>query len=377
MVRSFLLPMWGSDFGRISGREYEECKGDCMKFSAVVAQLSEAQGKALIADCGADPEIQGVEAIDQAGATQLSFVDQVGQFDRWIETTAAGALILPERPELQARATARGLPWISTREPRLAFAQSIALFYQPYHPGPGIHLTAVVDPSATIGAGVSLGAHVVIEAGVVLADRVCIHPNVVVYPDCRIGAGTVIHANATIEERSQIGDRCVIHSGAVIGSEGFGFVPTANGWIKMEQSGYVIVEDGVEIGANSTVDRPAVGTTRIGAGTKLDNMVHVGHGVQIGAGCAMAAQVGIAGGAEIGRGVILAGQSGVANRVKVGDRVIASSKTGIHADVEAGSVVSGFPAIPNRLWLRTVAIYKRLPEMYKTVKQLQKADIGD
>jgi UDP-3-O-[3-hydroxymyristoyl] glucosamine N-acyltransferase len=344
-----------------------------MKFSAVVAQLSAAQGRALTADCGADPEIEGVEAIDQAGAMQISFIDHAGQFDRWIEKTAAGALILPERVELQARATARGLPWISTREPRLAFAQSIALFYTPYQPKPGIHRTAVVDPTATIGEGVSLGAHVVIEAGVILEEGVCLHPNVVVYPDCRIGAGTVVHANATIEERSQIGAHCVIHSGAVIGSEGFGFVPTAKGWVKMEQSGYVIVEDGVEIGANSAVDRPAVGTTRIGTGTKLDNMVHIGHGVQIGAGCAMAAQVGIAGGAEIGRGVILAGQSGVANRVKVGDRVMTSSKTGIHADVEAGQIVSGFPAIPNRLWLRTVAVYKRLPDMYKTVKQLQKA----
>jgi UDP-3-O-[3-hydroxymyristoyl] glucosamine N-acyltransferase len=345
-----------------------------MKFSAVVAQLSEAQGKELTANCGTNPEILGVEAIDQARDSQISFVDHMGQFDHWIEKTSAGALILPEQPELQARATARGLPWVSTREPRLAFAQSIALFYKPYQPGPGIHPTAVIDPSASIGPGVSLGAHVVIEAGVVLEAGVCIHPNVVVYPGCRIGADTVIHANATIEERSQLGARCVIHSGAVIGSEGFGFVPTAKGWVKMEQSGYVIIEDGVEIGSNSAVDRPAVGTTRIGTNTKLDNMVHIGHGVQIGAGCAMAAQVGIAGGAEIGRGVILAGQSGVANRVKVGDRVMASSKTGIHADVEAGQVVSGFPAIPNRLWLRTVAIYKRLPEMYKTVKLLQKAE---
>jgi UDP-3-O-[3-hydroxymyristoyl] glucosamine N-acyltransferase len=169
-----------------------------------------------------------------------------------------------------------------------------------------------------------------------------------------------------------MGNDCVIHSGAVIGAEGFGFVPTADGWLKMEQSGYVVLEDGVEIGCNSTVDRPAVGETRIGKNTKLDNLVHIAHGCQIGKNCAMAAQVGLAGGVKIGDRVILAGQVGVANQAKIGDGAIASAQTGIHNDVAPGEIVSSSPAVPHKIYLKSSAIYKRLPEIYQTVKQLQK-----
>jgi UDP-3-O-[3-hydroxymyristoyl] glucosamine N-acyltransferase len=165
----------------------------------------------------------------------------------------------------------------------------------------------------------------------------------------------------------------VVHSGAVIGSEGFGFVPTPQGWRKMPQTGLVVLEDGVVVGCGSMIDRPSVGETRVGAGTKIDNLVHVGHGVTIGRGCALAAQVGIAGGARLGNGVILAGQVGVANRATLGDGAIASSKSGIHGDVPAGEVVSGYPAIPNRLWLRCSAAFSKLPEMARTLRQL-KAD---
>jgi UDP-3-O-[3-hydroxymyristoyl] glucosamine N-acyltransferase len=183
--------------------------------------------------------------------------------------------------------------------------------------------------------------------------------------------GCAVHAHAVVHPGSQLGRGCVVHSGAVIGSEGFGFVPTASGWRKMPQTGLVVLEDGVEVGCGSTIDRPSVGETRIGAGTKIDNLVHVGHGVVTGQGCALAAQVGIAGGATLGNGVILAGQVGVANRAKIGDRAIASSKSGIHGEVAAGEVVSGYPAIPNRLWLRCSAAFNKLPEMARTLRKLQ------
>jgi UDP-3-O-[3-hydroxymyristoyl] glucosamine N-acyltransferase len=172
---------------------------------------------------------------------------------------------------------------------------------------------------------------------------------------------------------SRLGRGCVVHSTAVIGSEGFGFVPTASGWRRMPQTGQVVLEDGVEVGCGSTIDRPSVGETRIGAGTKIDNLVHIGHGVTTGRGCALAAQVGIAGGARLGNGVILAGQVGVANRATIGDRAIASSKSGIHGEVAAGEVVSGYPAIPNRLWLRCSAAFNKLPEMARTLRKLQAA----
>jgi UDP-3-O-[3-hydroxymyristoyl] glucosamine N-acyltransferase len=196
--------------------------------------------------------------------------------------------------------------------------------------------------------------------------------NVVIYPDSEIGDRTVLHSNCTIQERTRIGADCVIHSGAVIGGEGFGFVPSASGWVKMEQSGCTVLEDGVEVGCNSTIDRPAVGETRIGRNTKMDNMVHIGHGCQIGANCAIAAQVGMAGGTKVGNQVILAGQVGIANQAKVGDGVIASAKTGIHSDIEPGAVVSGYPAIPHKVWLKAATIYRRIPDMYQTLKQLQK-----
>jgi UDP-3-O-[3-hydroxymyristoyl] glucosamine N-acyltransferase len=158
----------------------------------------------------------------------------------------------------------------------------------------------------------------------------------------------------------------------VIGGEGFGFVPTGAGWRKMPQTGRVVLEDGVEVGSGSCIDRPAVGETRIGAGTKIDNLVHIGHGVSTGRGCALAAQVGIAGGARLGNGVILAGQVGLANRAVMGDGAIASSKSGVHGEVAAGEVVSGYPAIPNRLWLRCAAAFNRLPELARSLRQLEK-----
>jgi UDP-3-O-[3-hydroxymyristoyl] glucosamine N-acyltransferase len=201
---------------------------------------------------------------------------------------------------------------------------------------------------------------------------VCIHANVVIYPDAKIGDRTTLHANCSIHERTRIGAGCVIHSGAVIGAEGFGFVPTSTGWVKMEQSGYTVLEDGVEVGCNSAIDRPAVGETRVGRNTKIDNLVQIGHGCQIGAGCALAGQVGMAGGVTLGNGVILAGQAGIANQVKIGDRAIGSAKAGIHNDVAPGEIVSGNPAVPHKQYLKVSAVLGRIPEMYQTLKQLQR-----
>lgn len=339
-----------------------------MKLSEIAQHLH--CDRTSLAD-GVDPEITGVAAIDQATPHTLSYIEG-DKFASQIATTQATALILPNNDALHAAASDRHLAWISSPHPRLAFAQAIALFYQPFRPSPGIHPTAVIDPSATLGQDVSIGAHAVIQAGVVLGDEVCIHPNVVIYPQVAIGDRTLLHANCVIHERTRIGAHCVIHSGAAIGAEGFGFVPTAEGWFKMEQSGYVVLEDGVEVGCNAAIDRPAVGETRIRRNTKLDNLVHIAHGCQVGEGCAMAAQVGLAGGVEIGNRVILAGQVGIANQVKIGDGAVATAQTGVHRDVEPGAIVSGYPAIPNKLWLKISAIYNRLPEMYQSLREVRR-----
>jgi len=341
-----------------------------MKFSQLAQNIA-ADRTSLTTYPDCDPEIIGVAAIEEATSSSLSYVEGA-KFAPEVGKTAASALILPLDEALQVQATARQIAWIATSQPRLVFAQAIALFYQPFRPAPEIHPTAVIHPSAQIGEAVAIGAHVVIQAGARIGNQVCIHPNVVIYPEAQIGDRTTLHANCVIHERAQIGADCVIHSGAAIGSEGFGFVPTREGWFKMEQSGCTVLEDGVEVGCNSAIDRPAVGETRVARNTKIDNMVHIAHGCQVGEACAMAAQVGMAGGVTIGNRVILAGQVGIANSAKMGDGSVASAKTGIHSNVPPGEIVSGTPAVPHKLYLKASAIYNRLPDMYQTLKQLQR-----
>ena len=343
-----------------------------MKFSEIVEKLSDtAHSNSLSVNKDFDPEITGIAPVDEASISTLSYIEGV-KFAGMVGKTAASALILPLDEALQAQATERGIVWIGASEPRLLFAKAIALFYKPFQPTPEIHPTAVIHPSAEVGKDVYIGPHVVIQSGVKIGDEVCIHPNVVIYPEVQLGDRTVLHANCTIHERSRIGADCVIHSGAVIGSEGFGFVPTPTGWFKMEQSGCTVLEDGVEVGCNTTIDRPAVGETRVGQNTKIDNLVQIAHGCQVGQNCAFAAQVGMAGGVKVGNRVMLAGQVGIANQAKIGDGAIASAQTGIHNDVQPGAIVSGTPSVPHKLFLKASAIYNRLPEMYQTLKQLQR-----
>jgi UDP-3-O-[3-hydroxymyristoyl] glucosamine N-acyltransferase len=344
-----------------------------MQFSELIIKLGSAvTASSADRDRQRNPILTGLAPIEAAATGTISYIEG-DKFAKFVDTTAASALILPMNAAIQIQADDRGIAWLAASEPRLLFAQVIKLFYQPCRLPAGIHPSAIVEPDVELGEDVAIGAHVVIQSGVKIGNGVVIHPNVVIYPHAQIGDRTTLHANCTIHERVRIGNDCVIHSGAVIGSEGFGFVPTATGWFKMEQAGDTVLEDGVEIGCNSSVDRPAVGETRIGRATKLDNLVHVGHGCQIGANCALAAQVGLAGGVKVGNGVLLAGQVGVANQVTIGDRAIASSKTGIHSNVEPGEIVSGYPAVSHKLWLKTAAIVNRLPEMYQFFKQSQRS----
>lgn len=347
-----------------------------MKFSEIVEKLgSSLVSSSLTINPELNPKLTGITAIAEATAGTISYVEG-GKFANYVKDTPASALILPVDEELQTQALEQGIAWVSSRQPKLVFAQTIALFYQPFKPQAGIHPTAVIAQDAEIGQGVSIGAHVVIQPEVRIGNGVCIHPNVVIYPKVQIGDRTVLHANCVIQEQTHIGADCVIHAGAVIGSEGFGFVPTAEGWYKVEQSGYVVLEDGVEVGCNSTIDRPSVGETRIGRHTKLDNLVHIAHGCQIGQNCAMAAQVGMAGGVKVGDRVILGGQVGVANQATIGDGVQAGAKAGIHSHVAAGEIVMGYPALPHKLFLKAASAYSRLPEIYQTVRRLQR-QLGD
>jgi UDP-3-O-[3-hydroxymyristoyl] glucosamine N-acyltransferase len=337
-----------------------------MKLSEMIEKLGQVAGENSLPDL--DPELVGVAPVDQATPQSLSFIEGA-KFASQINTTEAIALIIP--PNLAPAATERGIAWIATREPRLLFAQAINLFYQPFDPEPQIHPTAVIAEDVKLGEGIYIGPHVAIASGVKIGDGVRIHANVVIYPQVEIGDRTLLHGNCTIHERSKIGKDCVIHSGAVIGAEGFGFVPTPKGWYKMQQSGITVLEDGVEVGCNSAIDRPAVGETRIGHHTKIDNLVQIGHGSQIGSNCAIAGQAGMAGGTKVGNNVLLAGQVGIANNTIIGDNVIASAKAGVHGTIPPGSVVSGNPAVNHPIYLKASAIYKRLPDLYQSLKQLQ------
>ncbi len=341
-----------------------------MRFSDLLIQLGEVQ-ESTPRHLAGDPDLSGAAALDQAATGQLSFLEPGHALAAALAGCGASALLIPRDPELQQQATDQGLAWVALGNPRLAFAEALDALYPRQRPAAGIHASAVVDPGASLGPGVHVGAHGVVAAGSRIGAGSILHPGVVVYGDVEVGEGCELHAGAVLHPGSRLERGCVVQSNAVVGSEGFGFVPTATGWRKMPQTGLVVLEEGVEVGCGSTIDRPSVGETRIGAGTKIDNLVHIGHGVVTGRGCALAAQVGIAGGARLGNGVILAGQVGVANRATIGDRAIASSKSGIHGDVAAGEVVSGYPAIPNRLWLRCSAVFNKLPDMARSLRQLK------
>ena len=351
-----------------------------MRFSTLLSHLSGVT-ETTPRHLAADPDLQGAHALDQAMAGQLSFLEPGNALTAALAATGASAVLIPAKGDeallLQQQASARGLAWVALADPRLGFAEALeALYPRPAKPA-GIHPSAVVDPSAQLDASVHIGPHVVIGAAVQVGAGCTIHANATLYDDVVLQEGCEIHSGAVLHPGSRLGRSCVVHSNAVVGSEGFGFVPTASGWRKMPQTGQVILEDGVEVGCGSTIDRPSVGQTRIGAGTKIDNLVHVGHGVVTGQGCALAAQVGIAGGARLGNGVILAGQVGLANKAVMGDRAIASSKSGVHGEVAAGEVVSGYPAIPNRLWLRCSAAFNKLPDLAKAVRSLEKQRQSD
>ena len=343
-----------------------------MRFSTLITALQQGQAGFKRAEVVGDPLLSSAAALDEACSDQLSFLEKGNALTVALGKSAVGAVLLPDQEDLIAIALERGLAFAVLADPRLAFAESLELLHPRRRPQAGVHASAVLDERAVIEPGVSIGPRVCVGADSRIGAGSVLHPGVVIYDDVIVGENCELHANAVLHPGSRLGRSCVVHSNAVVGSEGFGFVPTAQGWRKMPQTGLVVLEDGVEVGCGSTIDRPSVGETRIGAGSKIDNLVQVGHGVTMGRGCALASQVGIAGGAKLGDGVILAGQVGVANRAVIGDRAIASSKSGIHGEVAAGEVVSGYPAIPNRLWLRCSAAFSKLPEMAKLLRELKR-----
>ncbi|WP_320664400.1 UDP-3-O-(3-hydroxymyristoyl)glucosamine N-acyltransferase [Prochlorococcus sp. MIT 1223] len=342
-----------------------------MLLSQLINSLKKGDAELIDFAISQDTEIKKGASIENAQENQLTFLEKNSYLTVHLSTTNASLAILPNDEELINIAKERRLSWAIFENPKLAFAESLDILNSSIDPLLGIHKTAVIGKGVKLGKGISIGANVCIADNSIIGENTIIRAGVVIYEGVKIGQSNYLHSNCVIHRKSILGNNCIIHSNAVIGSEGFGFIPTKKGWRKMPQTGIVMIDNDVEIGCNSNIDRPSVGKTFIGAGTKIDNLVQIGHGVIIGQNCALAAQVGIAGGAILGNGVILAGQVGVSNRVKVGDGVVATSKCGIIRDIEPGQVISGFPAMPNKLWLRCSAIFKKLPEIAKTFRKFK------
>ncbi len=315
-----------------------------------------------------DTEITGVAGIEEAHAGDVTFVANP-RYAALARTTQAAAVLVSEDFPAIAAATLR------TENPYLAFAHAIELFYQPPIYASGIHPTAIIHPTARLGRDCHVGAYAVIEGNVEIGDNAVLLPHVVIYPNVRIGNRFFAHAHAIVREGCHLGNHVILQNGAIVGADGFGFAKDGEGqWHKIPQSGPAILEDSVEIQANACIDRASVGETRIHRGTKIDNLVQIGHSSTVGENTLLCAQVGLAGSTHVGRNVILAGQAGVAGHCSVGDGAVLTAQTGAANDVPAGTIMSGTPAIENRLWLRCVAAYNRLPEM---VKLLRKSNADD
>jgi UDP-3-O-[3-hydroxymyristoyl] glucosamine N-acyltransferase len=311
-----------------------------------------------------DIEIHRVAGIEDAAPGDLTFFTNP-KYARALRTTGASAVILSEKAEAAPCAMLRA------SHPYLAFARAVELFADRNRPPAGIHRLADVAATADVAADAAVGPFVVIGDRARVGARTLVYPHVTIGPSAQIGEDCVIHARVSIRERVQIGNRVILQDGAVIGSDGYGFATRPDGsHHKIPQIGAVVIEDDVEIGANAAIDRPAVGETRIGAGSKIDNLVQVAHGVTIGRNVLLAAQVGIAGSTTIEDSVTLAGQVGVSGHITVGKGTIATAQTGIPNSVEPGSFISGYPAITNRDWLKSSAVFRKLPELRKAIADL-------
>ncbi len=315
-----------------------------------------------------DLEIEGAAGLDEARTGHVTFLSNPRYTPR-VKTTAASAIYVGETVDVDRK----DIAVLRAKDPYLAYTRALRLFHPEPAVTPLLHASAVIDPSARIAEGVRIGACVVIGPRVEIETGVRIYANVTIYNSVKIGKGSVIHSGTVIRERSVIGERVIIHNNAVVGCDGFGYAKDEERhWLKIPQTGRVVIEDDVEIGAGTTIDRASVGESRIGRGSKIDNLVQIGHSCTIGEDTLLCAQVGLAGSSHIGDRALLAGQAGVAGHLKIGDDVILTAKSATSHDVPDGKMISGIPAFDNKDWLRSTAVFRRLGELQRTVRNLEK-----
>ena len=315
-----------------------------------------------------DMEIESAAGLDIAGPTQISFLANP-KYTPQVETTKAGAIFLSEGVKISRT----DLAVLCAKDAYLAYTRALRIFNPEPPIVPGVHPSAVIDPAANIADDVEISANVFIGKNCKIESGVKIFPNATIYDGVTIGRNTVIHSGVSIRENCEIGTNCIIQNNSTIGSDGFGYAKDEERrWLKIPQVGRVVLEDDVEIGANTAIDRASVGESRIKRGAKIDNLVQIGHSCTVDEDALICAQTGLAGSSAIGKRVILAGQVGIAGHLKVGDDVVITAKSATSHDVESGKVLSGIPAFDNREWLRSTAVFQRLGQIARAVRELEK-----
>ena len=316
-----------------------------------------------------DVEIVRVSSLQQAEPGDLTFLTNA-RYVPQLATTRASAVIVGPR---ETSRPAAGCAILRSDDPYSTFALAVGMFAHPIAPARGIDPLSAIASDATIGADASIGPFVTIGAGTVVGARTTIHPNVTIGAGARVGDDCVLHSHSALRDGVVVGHRVILHNGVVVGSDGFGFARQQDGsHLKIPQLAAVVIEDDVEIGANSTIDRPAVGETRISAGTKIDNLVHIAHGVTLGRRVLLAAQVGIAGSTTVEDDVMMAGQSGVIGHVTVGRGAKIGAKSAVLQSVDADAFVTGIPAFDHTDWRKASVVFRQLPALRKRLDDLER-----
>lgn len=334
-----------------------------MTLAKTVKEIAEYLGGVVLGD--GDVIITGLGTIETAGSDTLTFLANP-KYASKVADTSAGAVLMSPGGEGYGRTV------IEVANPYLCFARLLTLFYTKPPAALGVLPSAMVSVTATIGEGCSIYPGAYIGSNVVVGKQSVVYSGAVIYDNVVIGDSCVIHANAVVRERCRLGSRCVLQPGAVIGSDGFGYAPDGSGYYPIPQIGIVVLEDDVEIGANSCIDRAAIEETRICRGTKLDNLVQIAHNCHVGEDCMIVSQVGISGSTRIGNHVTLAGQVGVAGHLTIGDNVLVGAQSGVPSSLAANAAYSGTPTMPHKEWLKSAMVVPRLPEMKRNVSALEK-----
>ncbi len=329
-----------------------------------LSDIASALGCELAGANFADLEITGVAGMEHAGPSELTFLANP-KYAHKVKESKAGAILISQPIDL--------LPCLVSKNPYLDFARTLALFYQPPSPPPGIHPLAYVDETASVGENPSIGPFAYVGANVTIGRNAVLHPHAVVYAGASIGDDFLAHSHTAVREFCKVGNRVILQNGVVIGGDGFGFAKTAEGThFKIVQSGVTVIEDDVEIQSLSTIDRATVGESRVKRGAKIDSLVQVGHACVVGEDNIICAQTGLAGSTILGKNVLLAGQVGVSGHLTIHDNAIIYAQSGIGGDVKPGAVMSGSPAFEAREWLRAITAFPKLPDVLKTMRQLEK-----